>query len=360
MGSYTVTARHSECLRVCFSCAAQRMNYNNSRSSARRRGRTAGSFDTRSYPGEDGGGRKDLQVRPPVATVMVVDRGRSPAVGHRTRPTSAGRRPAASPGTSVPTRWPSIWTAASWLITFITPGTGVLPCVPAGSGADIAILVVAADDGSDACRRSSHQPRAGRRRADRGGIGTRSTRCRPGQIREQLTEYGLVPEEFGGDTCSSTSRPSRAPISRRWEGDRVAGPPETPRAGPAGKPDMEAQGVAIGRADRGRSPVATVLVQRGTCGVGDSVVRRRLAAVCSPPVDEHGEASNLRCQIAACRSFTSVPGAGDNFIVVGRDRITRQIADRRSARKRNALATPFHASGISLEDLDSALKKPAS
>ena len=124
-------------------------------------------------------------------------------------------------------------------------------------------------------------------------------------------------------------------------------------------PDMEAQGVAIeAHLDRGRGPVATVLIQRGTLHVGDSVVAGDAYGRVRRMVDEHGEdiEAALPSRPVQVIGFTSVPGAGDNFLVVDEDRIARQIADRRSARKRNALAARSRKR-ISLEDLDSALKE---
>ena len=124
-------------------------------------------------------------------------------------------------------------------------------------------------------------------------------------------------------------------------------------------PDMEAQGVAIeAHLDRGRGPVATVLVQRGTLHVGDSVVAGDAYGRVRRMVDEHGDdvEEALPSRPVQVIGFTSVPGAGDNFLVVDEDRIARQIADRRSARKRNALAARSRKR-ISLEDLDSALKE---
>ena len=124
-------------------------------------------------------------------------------------------------------------------------------------------------------------------------------------------------------------------------------------------PDMEAQGVAIeAHLDRGRGPVATVLIQRGTLRVGDSIVAGDAYGRVRRMVDEHGEDVHeaLPSRPVQVIGFTSVPGAGDNLLVVDEDRIARQIADRRSARKRNALAARSRKR-ISLDDLDAALKE---
>jgi translation initiation factor IF-2 len=124
-------------------------------------------------------------------------------------------------------------------------------------------------------------------------------------------------------------------------------------------PNMDAQGVAIeAHLDRGRGPVATVLVQRGTLRVGDSVVAGDAYGRVRRMVDEHGKdvEEALPSRPVQVIGFTSVPGAGDNLLVVEEDRIARQIAERRNARKRNALAARGRRR-ISLEDLDAALKE---
>src|ERR1700710_2887378 len=124
-------------------------------------------------------------------------------------------------------------------------------------------------------------------------------------------------------------------------------------------PNMEAQGVAIeAHLDRGRGPVATVLVQRGTRRVGDSIVAGDASGRVRRMLDEHGAdvTEAYPSQPVQVIGFTSVAGAGDTFLVVDEDRVARQIADRRRARDRNAeLAT--RRKRVSLEDLDAALKE---
>ncbi len=179
----------------------------------------------------------------------------------------------------------------------------------------------------------------------------------PAKIRGQLTEYGLVPEEFGGDTMFvDISAKQGTNIEALEEAVLLTADAALDLRA---NPDMEAQGVAIeAHLDRGRGPVATVLVQRGTLRVGDSVVAGDAYGRVRRMVDEHGEDVEVALPSRPVQviGFTSVPGAGDNFLVVDEDRIARQIADRRSARKRNALAARSRKR-ISLEDLDSALKE---
>jgi translation initiation factor IF-2 len=122
---------------------------------------------------------------------------------------------------------------------------------------------------------------------------------------------------------------------------------------------MEAQGVAIeAHLDRGRGPVATVLVQRGTLRVGDSVVAGDAYGRVRRMVDEHNEdiTEATPSRPVQVIGFTSVPGAGDTFLVVDEDRTARQIAERRQARIR-AAANAQKRKRISLEDLDSALRE---
>jgi len=124
-------------------------------------------------------------------------------------------------------------------------------------------------------------------------------------------------------------------------------------------PTMEAQGVAIeAHLDRGRGPVATVLVQRGTLHVGDAIVAGDAYGRVRRMLDEFGEDIHaaLPSRPVQVVGFTSVPGAGDKFLVVDEDRVARQIAERRSARNRNAL-NASRAKRVSLEDLDAALKE---
>jgi translation initiation factor IF-2 len=104
-------------------------------------------------------------------------------------------------------------------------------------------------------------------------------------------------------------------------------------------PDMPAQGSAIeAHLDKGRGPVATVLVQRGTLRIGDSIVCGGAYGRVRAMLDESGNILHeaLPSRPVQVLGLTAVPGAGDNFLVVEDDRVARQIADKRQARKRNA------------------------
>ena len=119
---------------------------------------------------------------------------------------------------------------------------------------------------------------------------------------------------------------------------------------------MNAEGVAIeAHLDRGRGAVATVLVQRGTLHVGDSIVAGNAYGRVRAMLDDHGEqvTEALPSRPVQVLGFTSVPGAGDSFMVVEEDRVARQIAERRQARARKAQIG--NRRRISLEDLGAAL-----
>ena len=246
-------------------------------------------------------------------------------------------------------------------ITFIdTPGHEAFTAMRArgAKATDIAILVVAADDGvmPQTVEAINHAQAAdvpivvAVNKIDKEGAD-------PAKIRGQLTEYGLISEDYGGDTMFvDISAKQGTNIDALLEAVLLTADAALDLRA---NPDMEAQGVAIeAHLDRGRGPVATVLVQRGTLRVGDSVVAGDAYGRVRRMVDEHGEdvTEALPSRPVQVIGFTSVPGAGDNFLVVDEDRIARQIADRRSARKRNALAARSRKR-ISLEDLDSALKE---
>jgi translation initiation factor IF-2 len=318
------------------------------------------SFDL-SY-GEDEGGEEDLQTRPPVVTVMGhVDHGktrlldtirkanvREGEAGGITQHIGAYQVSVDFDGTERP-------------ITFIdTPGHEAFTAMRArgAKATDIAILVVAADDGvmPQTVEAINHAQAAdvpivvAVNKIDKEGAD-------PAKIRGQLTEYGLVAEDFGGDTMFvDISAKVGTNIEALEEAVLLTADAALDLRA---NPDMEAQGVAIeAHLDRGRGPVATVLIQRGTLHVGDSIVAGDAYGRVRRMVDEHGEDVHeaLPSRPVQVIGFTSVPGAGDNLLVVDEDRIARQIADRRSARKRNALAARSRKR-ISLEDLDAALKE---
>jgi translation initiation factor IF-2 len=312
--------------------------------------------------GEDEGSEEDLQTRPPVVTVMGhVDHGKTRLLDTIRK---ANVREAEAGGITQHIGAYQVGVdleGTERLITFIdTPGHEAFTAMRArgAKATDIAILVVAADDGvmPQTVEAVNHAQAAdvpivvAVNKIDKEGAD-------PAKIRGQLTEYGLVPEEFGGDTMFvDISAKVGTNIDQLLEAVLLTADAALDLRA---NPDMEAQGVAIeAHLDRGRGPVASVLVQRGTLHIGDSVVAGDAYGRVRRMVDEYGDdvEAALPSRPVQVIGFTSVPGAGDNFLVVDEDRIARQIADRRSARKRNAMAARA-SKRVSLEDLDSALKE---
>jgi len=312
--------------------------------------------------GEDEGSEEDLQVRPPVVTVMGhVDHGKTRLLD-TIRKTNVREAEAGGITQHIGAYQVGVdLDGTERLITFIdTPGHEAFTAMRArgAKATDIAIVVVAADDGvmPQTVEAVNHAQAAdvpivvAVNKIDKAGAD-------PAKIRGQLTEYGLVPEEFGGDTMFvDISAKVGTNIEALLEAVLLTADAALDLRA---NPDMEAQGVVIeAQLDRGRGPVATVLVQRGTLDIGDTVVAGDAYGRVRRMVDEYGEdvEAALPSRPVQVIGFTSVPGAGDNFLVVDEDRIARQIADRRSARKRNAMAARARKR-ISLEDLDSALKE---
>lgn len=312
--------------------------------------------------GEDEGGEDDLEFRPPVVTVMGhVDHGKTRLLDTIRNATV---REGEAGGITQHIGAYQVLTELEGnerLVTFIdTPGHEAFTAMRArgAKATDIAVLVVAADDGvmPQTVEAINHAQAAdvpivvAVNKIDKEGAD-------PQRIRSQLTEYGLVAEEFGGDTMFvDISAKNGTNIDALLEAVLLTADASLDLRA---NPDMEAQGVAIeAHLDRGRGPVATVLIARGTLRVGDSIVAGDAYGRVRRMVDEHGEDVHeaLPSRPVQVIGFTSVPGAGDNLLVVDEDRIARQIADRRSARKRNALAARTRKR-ISLDDLDAALKE---
>ncbi|MFR9767426.1 translation initiation factor IF-2 [Nocardia sp. SC052] len=312
--------------------------------------------------GEDEGGEEDLEQRPPVVTVMGhVDHGKTRLLDTIRK---ANVREGEAGGITQHIGAYQVLTHLGdedRLITFIdTPGHEAFTAMRArgAKATDIAILVVAADDGvmPQTVEAINHAQAAdvpivvAVNKIDKEG-------ANPQKVRQQLTEYGLVAEEYGGETMFvDISARQNINIDALLEAVLLTADAALDLRA---NPDMDAQGVAIeAHLDRGRGPVATVLIQRGTLRVGDSIVAGDAYGRVRRMVDEHGDdvEAALPSRPVQVIGFTSVPGAGDNLLVVDEDRIARQIADRRNARKRNALAARSRKR-ISLEDLDAALKE---
>jgi len=222
---------------------------------------------------------------------------------------------------------------------------------------DIAILVVAADDGvmPQTIEALNHAQSAGVpivvavNKVDKEA-------ANPAKIRQQLTEYNLVAEEYGGDTMFvDISALKRMGIDQLLEAVLLTADASLDLRANA---DKDARGVAIeANLDKGRGAVATVLVQSGTLRVGDAIVAGTAYGRVRAMFDEHGEAvaEATPARPVLVLGLTSVPRAGDTFIVAPDDRTARQIAEKREAAERAALLAK-RRKRISLEDFTQALE----
>ncbi|MFD0686494.1 translation initiation factor IF-2 [Actinomadura fibrosa] len=312
--------------------------------------------------GEDEGGEENLQVRPPVVTVMGhVDHGKTKLLDAiRQANVVAGE----AGGITQHIGAYQVETEVDGedrKITFIdTPGHEAFTAMRARGAdtTDLVVLVVAADDGvkPQTTEAIDHATAAGVpivvavNKIDVEGAD-------PNRVRAQLTEYGLVAEEFGGSTqFVDVSAKQGINIDGLLEAVILTADAELDLKA---NPDMPAQGSAIeANLDKGRGAVATVLVQRGTLRVGDSIVCGVAHGRVRAMLDENGnnveEAGPSRPVLVL--GLAAVPSAGDNFLVVEDDRIARQIADKRVARKRNAELLRSRKSS-SLEELFKDLER---
>ncbi|WP_297846798.1 translation initiation factor IF-2, partial [uncultured Corynebacterium sp.] len=298
------------------------------------------SFDLKF--GEDEGGEEALENRPPVVSVMGhVDHGKTRLLD-AIRKTNEGAREEGGITQGIGAYQTTVDVDGERTITFLdTPGHEAFTAMRArgAKSTDLAILVVAADDGvmPQTVEAINHAKAAdipvvvAVNKVDK-------PEAQPDKIRGQLTEYGLVPEEYGGDTMFvDISAKQGKNIDQLLESVILTADAALELTA---NPDMDAQGVAIeAHLDRGRGPVATVIVQRGTLHVGDSIVVgdahgrvRRMLDEFGEDVEEAGPSRPVQVQ-----GLSGVPGAGDNLLVVEDDRVARQIANQRDARKRSAL-----------------------
>ncbi|MER8046341.1 translation initiation factor IF-2 [Streptomyces sp. NPDC094032] len=311
--------------------------------------------------GEDEGGEEALVSRPPVVTVMGhVDHGKTRLLDAiRKTNVVAGEAGgitqhigAYQVGTEV--------NGEERRITFIdTPGHEAFTAMRArgAKSTDIAILVVAANDGvmPQTIEALNHAKAAGVpivvavNKIDVEGAD-------PVKVRGQLTEFGLVAEEYGGDTMFvDISAKQGLHIDSLLEAVVLTADASLDLRA---NPNQDAQGIAIeSHLDRGRGAVSTVLVQRGTLRIGDTVVVGDAYGRVRAMLDDKGnnvEEATPSTPVLVL-GLTNVPGAGDNLIVVDEDRTARQIAEKRAARERNA-AFAKRVRRVSLEDLDKVLK----
>ncbi|TAJ49720.1 MAG: translation initiation factor IF-2 [Herbiconiux sp.] len=305
---------------------------------------------------------EDLEIRPPVVTVMGhVDHGKTRLLdairnanviegeaGGITQHIGAYQVVTEHEGRERP-------------ITFIdTPGHEAFTAMRARGAqvTDIAILVVAADDGimPQTIEALNHAQAANVpivvavNKIDKPD-------ANPAKVRQQLTEYNLVAEEYGGDVMF-VDVSARNDIGIQDLLDAVL---LTADAGLdlRANPNKDARGVAIeAKLDKGRGAVATVLIQSGTLRVGDAIVAGTAYGRVRAMVDENGDTVTeaTPSRPVQVQGLSTVPRAGDTFLVTEEDRTARQIAEKREAAERNASLAKARKR-ISLEDFTRALEE---
>jgi translation initiation factor IF-2 len=246
-------------------------------------------------------------------------------------------------------------------ITFIdTPGHEAFTAMRARGAqvTDIAILVVAADDGvmPQTVEALNHAQSAGVpivvavNKVDKEG-------ANPAKIRQQLTEFNLVAEEYGGDVMFvDVSALTGAGIENLLDAVLLTADAALDLRA---NPNRDARGVAIeANLDKGRGSVATVLIQSGTLNVGDSIVAGAAHGRVRAMFDENGDAveSAGPSRPVQVLGLQSVPRAGDTFVVTEDERQARQIAEKREAADRNALLAKTRKR-VSLEDFTKAFEE---
>lgn len=225
-------------------------------------------------------------------------------------------------------------------ITFLdTPGHEAFTTMRARGAqiTDIAILVVAADDGimPQTIEAINHAKAAGVsiivaiNKMDKPG-------ANPDNVKQQLTEHEIVPEEWGGDTpCIPISAKKRQGIEDLLEMVNLIADMKELKA----NPDRAAKGTVIeARLDKGRGPIATILVQNGTLHVGDTVVAGTAVGKVRAMTNDRGErvktaGPSVPVEITG---LDSVPSGGDTFNAVSDERLARELVEERKTKQKEA------------------------
>ena len=244
-------------------------------------------------------------------------------------------------------------------ITFLdTPGHEAFTSMRARGAmiTDIAILVVAADDGimPQTVEAINHAKAAGVpiivavNKIDKEG-------ANPDRVLQQLTEYELVPEEWGGDTivCNISAK-QKIGIENLLEMVLLTADIQELKA----NPDRRAKGTVIeAKLDRGRGPVATILIQNGTLHTGDIVIAGKTVGRVRAMTDDRGRkldsaGPSMPVEIIG---LSEVPDAGDLFYAVEDERMARELAEQRKTEEKDEKAKMQEK--ITLENLFSHIKE---
>src|SRR5829696_7820442 len=302
---------------------------------------------------------EDLRPRPPVVTVMGhVDHGKTKLLD-AIRNTNVVAREAGGITQHIGAYQVRAG-ADGRLVTFIdTPGHEAFTAMRARGAAvtDIAVLVVAADDGvmPQTVEAINHAKAAGVpivvavNKVDKED-------ANPAKVRQQLTEYDLVAEEYGGKTqFVDVSARAGTNIQELLETILLVADVELNLKA---NPDRRAQGSVIeAHLDKGRGPVATILVRRGTLHVGDAVAAGTAFGRVRAMFDENGKevTAAVPAQPVVVIGLSAPPSAGDEVRAVTDERIARGISQTREARQRQAAIATSRAPR--LEDLFARIRE---
>ena len=244
-------------------------------------------------------------------------------------------------------------------ITFLdTPGHAAFTSMRqrGAMATDIAVLVVAADDGimPQTIEAINHAKAAqveiivAINKMDK-------PEANPDRILQQLTEHSLVPEEWGGDIiCVPVSAKTGMGIDKLLENILLVAEVMELKA----NPDRRAKGVVIeARLDKGRGPVATVLVQAGTLHTGDIIVAGTAVGRVRVMTNENGQVLNTAGPSVPVEitGLAETPAAGDNFDAVSDERLARQLVEQRKQKAKDELFSQTQK--VTLDNLFSQLSE---
>ncbi len=303
---------------------------------------------------EDADAPETLKPRPPVVTIMGhVDHGKTSLLDAiRNSHVTAGEAGGITQHIGAYTV-----TLNGRQITFIdTPGHEAFTAMRARGAqvTDIVILVVAADDGimPQTIEAINHAKAAGVPIVVAINKIDRDT-ADPERVKQQLTEYGLVTEEWGGDTiCVPVSAKKQINLDQLLEMVLLQADVLELKA----NPDRLAKGTIIeAQLDKARGPVATVLVQNGTLKKGDMIVAGTAFGKVRAMMDDKGRLVNSAgpSMPVEVLGFNEVPAAGDMLFAANDDKLSRQVADER--RQKAKAAQVKQAQKVSLDDLFSQM-----
>lgn len=244
-------------------------------------------------------------------------------------------------------------------ITFLdTPGHAAFTAMRArgAMATDIAVLVVAADDGimPQTIEAINHAKAAGVdiivaiNKMDKEG-------ANPDRVMQQLTEHELVPEEWGGDViCVPVSAKTKMGIDKLLETVLLIAEMNELKA----NPDRSAKGVVIeAKLDKGRGPIATLLVQNGTLHAGDIIIAGTAVGKVRAMTDYRGRKVNSAAPSVPVEimGLDSAPMSGDSFNAVSDERLARELVEQRKAKAKEEEFKAFHK--VTLDTLFDTLQE---